>query len=298
MIEIYTRLAYTNGIQSVMRAIGEVDDKFVEWGMERLAAAKEVSTSFERDEIENDDHLFGTSPTEVVEGRKRVTGLVEMLDAKGISCQDFTIFSVATMLVIDVSAATIRTKDSFALLLKTMYYDKKDGILRIGMPIKAKQSDSADHKLDMACKEHDIHGQELIKWCMVMALVGREMLKTNNGGKVSRYFGPLQTNGKQLSRSVFGDVFRECARSFFGEANMSIASMRSVQDTLAVEYGREMGLPKEHEAYTFLAKQQRTSTKVSPGSLEFNVPCIVYANQNTPEYILILVVVFAFDPPR
>lgn len=93
------------------------------------------------------------------------------------------------------------------------------------------------------------------------------MLKKHNHGKVSRYFGPLQINGKQLSRAVFGDVFRECGRSFFGEANMSIGSMRSVQDTLAVEYEREMGIPKEHDAFKFLAKQQRTSTKVSRGNL-------------------------------
>ena len=99
---------------------------------------------------------------------------------------------------------------------------------------------------------------------MVVAFAGREMLKKHNNGKVSRFFGPLQANGKQLSRSVFGDVFRECARSFFGEANMSIASMRSAQDTLAVEYGRELCLAKDHPAFVSLAKQQRTSTKVSP----------------------------------
>lgn len=265
MIEIYTRLVFTNGIQSVMDAIGEVDPSFVEWGMERLAAAKEVSTSFERDEIKNDDHLFGTYPKEVTEGRRRVTGLVEKLEAKGITCRDFTVFSVATMLTIDVSGATIRTKDFFALLLKTMWYDKKAGVLKLGMPIKAKQSESADRKLEMACKEHDIHGHGIVRWCMVMAFAGREMLKKHNNGKVSRFFGPLQANGKQLSRSVFGDVFRECARSFFGEANMSIASMRSVQDTLAVEYGRELCLAKDHPAFVSLAKQQRTSTKVSPG---------------------------------
>ena len=39
MVEIYTRLVFANGIQSVMDAIGEVDPSFVEWGMERLAAA-------------------------------------------------------------------------------------------------------------------------------------------------------------------------------------------------------------------------------------------------------------------
>lgn len=237
-----------------MDAIGEADPSFVEWGMERLAAAKEVSTSFERDEIKNDDHLFGTYPKEVAEGRRRVTGLVEGLEAKGITCRDFTVFSVATMLTIDVSGATIRTKDFFALLLKTMWYDKKAGVLKLGMPIKAKQSESADRKLEMACKEHDIHGHGIVRWCMVMAFAGREMLKKHNNGKISRFFGPLQANGKQLSRSVFGDVFRECARSFFGEANMSIASMRSVQDTLAVEYGRELCLAKDHPAFVSLAK--------------------------------------------
>ncbi|CAN0304109.1 unnamed protein product, partial [Scytosiphon promiscuus] len=187
MIEICTRLVFTNRIQSVMDAIGEVDPSFVEWGMERLATAKEVSTSFERDEIKNDDHLFGIYPTEVAEGRRR-----------------------------------------------------EAGVLKLGMPFKAKQSESADRKLEIACKGHDIHGHGLVRWCMVMAFAGREMLKKHNNGKVSRFFGPLQANGKQLSRSVFGDVFRECARSFFGEENMSIDSMRSVQDTLAVEYGREV----------------------------------------------------------
>lgn len=202
MIEIYTRLVFTNGIQSVMDAIGEVDPSIVDWGMERLAAAKAVSTSFERDEIKNDDHLLGTYPNEVAEGRRRVTGLVESLEAKGITCRYFTVFSVATMLTIDVSGATIRTKVFFALLLTIMWYDKKAGVLKLGMPIKAKQSESADRKLEMACKEHDIHGHGIVRWCMVMFFAGREMLKKHNNGKVSRLFGPLQANGKQLSRSV------------------------------------------------------------------------------------------------
>ena len=132
------------------------------------------------------------------------------------------------------------------------------------MPIKAKQSESADRRLEMACKELAIHGHGVMRWCMVMAFTGREVLKEHNNGKGSRFFGPLQANGKQLSRSVFGDVFRKCARSFLGEANMSIASMRSVQNTLAVEYGRELCLAKDHPAFVSLAKQQRTSTKVSP----------------------------------
>ena len=65
MIEIHTRLVFTNGIQPVMDAIDEVDPSFVEWGMDHLAAAKEESTRFERDEIKNDDHLFASYLEEV-----------------------------------------------------------------------------------------------------------------------------------------------------------------------------------------------------------------------------------------
>lgn len=46
---------------------------------------------------------------------------------------------------------------------------------------------------------------------------------------------------------------------------MTVAAMRTVQDTLAVEYGREMGLSEDHPAFKLLAKQQRTSLKVSLG---------------------------------
>ncbi|CAM9712271.1 unnamed protein product [Ectocarpus sp. 6 AP-2014] len=46
---------------------------------------------------------------------------------------------------------------------------------------------------------------------------------------------------------------------------MTVAAMRTVQDTLAVEYGREMGLSEDHPAFKLLEKQQRTSLKVSLG---------------------------------
>lgn len=278
-IEIWTRLIYTNGIQSVMTAIGEIDEDFVEWGMDCMVAAKEVSTSFNRDEIKNDDHLFGTNPDGVKEGRARVAGIVDKLEEREvpITPRDFAVFSVATMLLFDVSGATIRTKDFFSLFIKTIWYNNKYDVLTIGMPIKAKQSDSADRKLEMACKEHEILGDGIVRWGMVLALVGREMLKRHNDGFVSSLFGPLQTTGKQLSRDVFGHVFKGCGRAFFGEANMSVSSMRSVQDTLAVEYGRELGLPKDHEAFVLLAKQQRTSLKVSHGNMYFSNIIVEFA---------------------
>ncbi|CAM9869730.1 unnamed protein product [Ectocarpus sp. 6 AP-2014] len=104
-----------------------------------------------------------------------------------------------------------------------------------------KQTDDADRELCNACKVHDIKGHGVVRWCMVMARVGRTMLKKHIKGKVSCMFGPLQANGAQMSPvGVFGKVFKELGRSFFGVGNMSVNAMWSTQDTIAVEQGLEI----------------------------------------------------------
>ncbi|CAM9194572.1 unnamed protein product, partial [Ectocarpus sp. 13 AM-2016] len=182
-IEIYMRLLYVNGIRPVMEAIDKIDPEFVDWGMERLADAKDVSTSFDRDDIKGIDHLFGGTREQVSDGDMGCTA----------------------------------------------------------EQCKKRQTQQAEKDLCDACKVHDIEGHGIVRWCMVLALVGREMLSRHNGGEVSRMFGPLQTNGKQMSPvDVFGKVFEELDRSFFGVGNMSINAMRTTQDTVAVEHGLEM----------------------------------------------------------
>lgn len=110
------------------------------------------------------------------------------------------------------------------------------------MPLEGKQI-LQDKDLCNACKVHDIEGHEVVSWCMVMALVGREMLGKHNDRRVNGMFGPLQIAGEQMSPDVFGKVFKEIGRSFFGMGNMSINAMRATQDTIAVEHGIEMGHP-------------------------------------------------------
>ena len=45
--------------------------------------------------------------------------------------------------------------------------------------------------------------------------------------------------------------------------NMTVNAMRTVQDTIAVKFGLEMGLERENEAFRELARQQRTSSKIA-----------------------------------
>ncbi|CAN0511557.1 unnamed protein product [Ectocarpus sp. 12 AP-2014] len=173
------RLVFINGIRTVMEAIDKIDPEFVEWGVERLVEAEDVSTAFKQEDIGGSDHLFGGTP------RKEV----------GKEGED---------------------------------------ILKIGVPIDAKQTGEADCDLSKVCKSHDIEGRGVVRWCMVMALVGREMLRKHSGGRVNGMFGSLQTTGEQMSPGVFGKVFREPGRSFFGMGNMGVNAMRTVQDTIAV----------------------------------------------------------------
>ena len=155
-----------------------------------------MSTSFKRDEIKNDDHLFGTYPKEVTEGRSRVAGLVEKLEAPVETSRSSAWRQCLPSTSAEPLFARGPSHERFLQIVAQNHV-----VLKLGMPIKAKQSESADRKLEMACKELDIHGHGIARWCMVMAFAGREMLKKLNNGKLSRFFVPLQANGKQLSRS-------------------------------------------------------------------------------------------------
>ncbi|CAN0442364.1 unnamed protein product, partial [Pylaiella littoralis] len=106
--------------------------------------------------------------------------------------------------------------------------------------VEKPQTPEADKDLSRACKFHDIEGHDVVRWCMVMALVGREMFSKHNGGEVNEMFGPLQTTGQQISPTTFGKVFKELGQSFFGMGNMSVNAMRTVQDTIAVEHGLQL----------------------------------------------------------
>ena len=274
-LEMYMRLVRVNGMRPVMKAIEEIDPKFVEWGMTRLVEAEDVSTTIKREDIRGTDHLFGGTPEEVddgvrgvtvADGKRKVADLADKLEAAGINPQTFAVFSVGTMLAIEMSGACIRPEDFFFLEQKTMWFDSEGGILKIGMPIDGKQTDQADQDLSMVCKFHDIEGHDVVRWCMVMALVGREVLGRHNGGRVNEMFGPLQTTGQQISPETFGKVFKELGRSFFGMGNMAVNAMRTVQDTIAVEHGLQMGLEEDNLAFKELARQQRTGLTVSPVS--------------------------------
>lgn len=166
-LEIYMRLVVINGIRTVMEAIDKIDPEFVEC---RVVEAEDVSTAFKREYIGGSDHLFGGTPEQVedgvrgvtmTDGKRRVAGLVEKLEAAGITCRSFSVFSVATMLAIILSGASVRPEDFFFLQLKTIWYDREvgeegEGILKIGMPIDAKQTGEADRDLSKVCKFHDI----------------------------------------------------------------------------------------------------------------------------------------------
>ena len=62
---------------------------------------------------------------------------------------------------------------------------------------------------------------------------------------------------------MFGDVFRKVRRSVFGVRNISVDAMRTAQDTLVVEHGQELGLPKENYACTLLRSTITTRPLVS-----------------------------------
>ncbi|CAM9394521.1 unnamed protein product [Ectocarpus sp. 8 AP-2014] len=65
-LEMYMRLVRVNGMFPVMKAIDEIDPDFVEWGMDRLVEAEDISTAFERKDINGVDHLFGGTPEQKV----------------------------------------------------------------------------------------------------------------------------------------------------------------------------------------------------------------------------------------
>lgn len=128
--------------------------------------------------------------------------------------------------------------------------------------LKGKQADTAA-ALDTACFEHEIEGPDVVRWIVAMSLVGREFLRRHNGGKVSEYFGPLGPDGKRLSAKVFGDILKVVGQTYFRTGNMTLNAIRTCQDTLAAQHLLELGWDKGCYALLELARQQRTSPKVS-----------------------------------
>lgn len=81
-------------------------------------------------------------------------------------------------------------------------HKNKRGRLSMRPPLKTKQSKTTNKKLRMVQKEHEIHGADVVRWCMAMNLVGRAFLRKLNGS-VDELFGPLGPNGKRLSDKVY-----------------------------------------------------------------------------------------------
>ena len=252
-----------NGCQTVMEAIEKIDPGFVEWGLDRLAKAKNASTLFELDEIGGEEHLLGKTPEEVAEGEKRVAKLLEALEEAGVDSKDFVIFSVATHLAMEFNGATLRPQDSFGLVGKTIHFKPKVRRMMIRLPEKGKQTESAEESLSTVCMEHGIEGAEVVQWLAVMALVGRPFLKKANKGELDTRFGPLGIDGKALSQGVFGIIFESIGLAFFGLENADVNALRTTQDTLAVEHVIELGLTLDAMCLDELAKDQRTSKTVS-----------------------------------
>lgn len=136
-------------------------------------------------------------------------------------------------------------------------------------PPKEKSTAKQNKKVQMVQKEHEIHGADVVRWCMVMNLVGREVLRKENGS-VNYDFGPLGPDGKKLSNNVYGLIFKECMRAYFGVDNADVYALRTAQDSLAAHDLLAVGESTDHPALLELSKEQRTSKDVSEafGNLE------------------------------
>lgn len=259
---IFMEAMSNNGCRRLMEAIERIDPGFVEWGLGCLEEAKQVSTTYKRVDTHGEDHLLGNTPGKIIEGKGRVAALLKQLDAEGFTCKDISVFSVATALASMFNAACLRPQDFFNLLAKTLYYNKKLHRLMIGLPDAGKQTKAAEKQLARACMEHCVEGSEVVRWWVVMSLVGRPFLKKHNDGWVDPRFGPMGTNGKVLSEKVFRTIFAQMGRLFFATGNADVNALRTVQDTLAVEHIIELGMTTDAICITELAREQRTSKEV------------------------------------
>ncbi|CAM9491192.1 unnamed protein product [Ectocarpus sp. 12 AP-2014] len=260
-MDVFMKAMSNNECRRLMEAVERIDPGFVEWGLERLEEAKRTSTTYKRVDIHGEDHLLGNTPEKIIEGKGKVAELLKQLDAEGFTCKDISVFSVATALASMFNAACLRPQDYFNLLAKTLYYNRKLHRLMIGLPDAGKQTKAAEKQQAKVCMEHGVEGPEVVRWWVMMSLVGRPFLKKHNDGWVDPRFGPMGTNGKVLSEKVFRTIFTQMGRLFFATGNVDVNALRTVQDTLAVEHIIELGMTTDAICITDLAREQRTSTE-------------------------------------
>lgn len=188
---------------------------------------------------------------------------MEKLEADGFTCKDIALFSVGLALLSLFNAACLRPDDFNNLLAKTLYYDRPLDKIMIGLPEEGKQTEVAEKSPANACFQYGVEGAEVVRWWVVMSLVGRPFLKKHNGGEVDSIFGPLAQDGKALSNKEFGEAFLLIGKSFFGVPWADVAALRTVQNTLAAEHLVELGLTPNAVCARELAQEQRVSMEVS-----------------------------------
>lgn len=265
-------------LRPLLTAVTEICPGFYKLATTCLVKANKVSTSYTKKILPNgdralydvigEDHLLGNSP----EAKKWVAKVVEGLDERRFECRDICRLSVYTQLGLMFNAAALRDGDFFHLSANTMYYNNKRGTLSMRPPAKGKQTESANGELKNVLKEHEIWGPDVIRWCMVMNLVGREFLRKKIGS-VDPEFGPLAPDGQRLSDDVFKKVVAAVGRTYFGVDNADVYSMRTVQDTIATEDLVEVGLDHTAHCAQDLFRRQRTTEKVC--QLIVNVICSI-----------------------
>lgn len=267
-------------LRPLLKAVTEIDKDFYTTATTCLVNAKTASTSYTKKILANgdralydvigEDHLLGNTSAEVAAGKKWVAKVVEGLEERNFSCRDICRLSVYTQLGLMYNAAALRDGDFFHLSANTMYYKNKRGALSMRPPAKGKQTESANGELKNVLKEHEIWGSDVIRWCMVMNLVGRAFLRKKNG-RVDPEFGPLAPDGQRLSDDVFKKVVASVGRTYFGIDNADVYSMRTVQDTMAAQDLVAVGLDHTAHCAQDLFRRQRTTEKVC--QLIVNVIC-------------------------
>ncbi|CBJ33597.1 conserved unknown protein [Ectocarpus siliculosus] len=209
--------------------------------------------------VVGEDHLLGRTPQEKKEGKAWIAGVVKGLkeDVEEWNCQDWCRFSVVTQLGCLFNAACLRQKPALNLSAKTAYYNNDQGRIAMRPPKKGKQHRTANKRLDTVLKEHEIHGADVVRWVMVMSLVGRAFLREDNNGVVDESFGPLNSNGTQITADTFGKIFK-VMRAYFGVDNADVYSLRTAHDSQAVKDLLAVGGNTDHPAMAELAREQQT----------------------------------------
>lgn len=254
---------FNKGCRRLMEAIEIIDPKFVEWDLDRLEEAQQTSTSFDLKDIDEEKHLLGNTPEKVAAGKERVAKLLKALAKDGFNSKDIAVFSAAIALATLYNAACLRPQDFFNLSAKTLYYIKVYKRLMIWLPEEGKQTIAANKKSSTACMEYGVEGAGVVRWWVVMSLVGRPFLKEHSGGQLDPLLGPLGADGLMLSEDVFGRMVKMTGRAYFWTANPDVNALRTVQGTLAAEHIMELGHTPDESSMRELAREQRTSVDVS-----------------------------------